>query len=176
MLPERAVARRSPAAFVAFDWLSAIVAVPRSDGSVQYANAALEQALGVSRHTLVGSDFTQYFAHSSLIQSVLSGAHGHAFAAIRFEAVLLRLHQGGVPVHIHLSMGEFGDHLVVELWPLGQQARQDREERLLEQSGPHKELIRNLAHEIKIRLVAFEVQRSCLRLSCKMSSSLNTRM
>jgi len=33
--------------------------------------------------------------------------------------------------------------------PLEQQARQDREERLAEQAQTNKELIRNLAHEIK---------------------------
>ena len=36
-----------------------------------------------------------------------------------------------------------------ELLPLEQQARQEREQRLLEQSQANKELIRNLAHEIK---------------------------
>ena len=39
--------------------------------------------------------------------------------------------------------------MLVEMWPLEQQARQDREERLREQAQAHKELIRNLAHEIK---------------------------
>jgi len=38
---------------------------------------------------------------------------------------------------------------IVELLPQEQQARQDREERLLDQAQANKELIRNLAHEIK---------------------------
>jgi two-component system nitrogen regulation sensor histidine kinase GlnL len=38
---------------------------------------------------------------------------------------------------------------VVELLPLEQQATQDREERLVDQAQANKELIRNLAHEIK---------------------------
>jgi two-component system nitrogen regulation sensor histidine kinase GlnL len=38
---------------------------------------------------------------------------------------------------------------MVEMWPLEQQARQDREERIREQALANKELIRNLAHEIK---------------------------
>jgi two-component system nitrogen regulation sensor histidine kinase GlnL len=41
------------------------------------------------------------------------------------------------------------NELIVELVPLEQQARQDREERLAEQALANKELIRNLAHEIK---------------------------
>jgi two-component system nitrogen regulation sensor histidine kinase GlnL len=39
--------------------------------------------------------------------------------------------------------------IIVELLPLEQQAKQDREERLIDQAQANKELIRNLAHEIK---------------------------
>jgi two-component system nitrogen regulation sensor histidine kinase GlnL len=39
--------------------------------------------------------------------------------------------------------------VIVELLPLEQQAKQDREERLMDQAQANKELIRNLAHEIK---------------------------
>jgi two-component system nitrogen regulation sensor histidine kinase GlnL len=39
--------------------------------------------------------------------------------------------------------------VLVELLPLEQQARQDREERIIDQAQANKELIRNLAHEIK---------------------------
>jgi two-component system, NtrC family, nitrogen regulation sensor histidine kinase GlnL len=41
------------------------------------------------------------------------------------------------------------DEVIVELLPLEQQARQDREERQMDQAQVNKELIRNLAHEIK---------------------------
>ena len=41
------------------DMLSLLVAVLRADGSVLFANAALEQHLGMSRRTLEGADFTQ---------------------------------------------------------------------------------------------------------------------
>jgi two-component system nitrogen regulation sensor histidine kinase GlnL len=39
--------------------------------------------------------------------------------------------------------------MIVEMVPQEQQTRQDREDRLLEQAQTNKELIRNLAHEIK---------------------------
>ncbi len=149
MEAERASARRSAGRFSAFDALSVLVAVLGADGCVQYANAALEQALGLSRRSLLGSDFSHYFTDPGLIQSALAGTQSQDFAALRFEAVLRRLHQEGVPVHANLAVGELRGSLVVELWPLEQQVRQDREERLLEQSQAHKELIRNLAHEIK---------------------------
>jgi two-component system nitrogen regulation sensor histidine kinase GlnL len=57
--------------------------------------------------------------------------------------------QDPVPVHVNVAASERMGEMLVELWPLEQQARQDREERLREQAQANKELIRNLAHEIK---------------------------
>jgi two-component system nitrogen regulation sensor histidine kinase GlnL len=51
-------------------------------------------------------------------------------------------------VHVLVTLTEDED-IIVELLPLEMHARQDREERLAEQSLANKELIRNLAHEIK---------------------------
>ena len=133
---------------LALDWLSVLVAVLRPDGAVMFANAALEQQLGMSRRTLEGADFSVCFTEPALLQTALAGARSQDFEALRYEAGLKRLHQEPLPVHVNVSPGQ-GDELVVELWPLEQQARQDREDRLLEQAQAHKELIRNLAHEIK---------------------------
>jgi len=131
------------------DMLSLLVAVLRADGSVLFANAALEQHLGMSRRTLEGADFTQFFTDPALLQTALAGASGNDFAALRYEASLKRLHQDPVPVHVNVASTDVKGEVLVELWPLEQQVRQDREERLLEQAQAHKELIRNLAHEIK---------------------------
>jgi len=133
----------------ALDLLSLLVAVLRSDGTVLYANAALEQQLGMSRRTLEGAEFAQFFTDPALLQTALAGATGNDFAALRYEASLKRLHQDPVPVHVNVAPTDARGEVLVELWPLEQQVRQDREERLLEQAQAHKELIRNLAHEIK---------------------------
>lgn len=135
--------------FEAFDLLSEHIAVVNHDGFVLYANASLEQALGFSRRTLVGADLRQFFTDVGLIHTALQGASRNEFATLRFEASLRRGQQEGVPVHVSLSHEAAKSQIFVELWPLEQQARQDREERLLEQALAHKELIRNLAHEIK---------------------------
>ena len=52
-------------------------------------------------------------------------------------------------MHVIVTQTENPHEIVVELLPLELQARQDREERLAEQAQANKELIRNLAHEIK---------------------------
>ena len=133
----------------ALDMLSLLVAVLRADGSVLYANAALEQHMGMSRRILEGADFTQFFTDPALLQTALLAASSNDFAALRYEANLKRLHQEPVPVHVNVAPTDVQGEVLVELWPLEQQVRQDREERLLEQAQAHKELIRNLAHEIK---------------------------
>ena len=140
----------SAARFAALDWLSTLVAVlDGTGGTVRFANAALENALGLSRRTLGGADFSQLFAEPALLQSALAGARGAEFTAMRFEASLRRLGQEPMPVHVQVSVLEASGEVLAELWPVQQQVRQDREERLREQAHAHKELVRNLAHEIK---------------------------
>jgi two-component system nitrogen regulation sensor histidine kinase GlnL len=119
------------------------------DGNTAFVNAALENALGLSRRMLEGADFPHWFTDPGMLQHALAGARGQDFAALRFEAVLRRPQQEPLPVHASVAVVEPGGDVLVELWPLEAQARQDREERLREQAQAHKELIRNLAHEIK---------------------------
>ena len=136
--------------FHSLDLMSTLVAVLRADdGAVQFANAALENTLGLSRRTLEGADFSTFFTDPALLQTALAGARGRDFAALRYEASLKRLHQDPVPVHVNVADAEQVGEILVELWPLEQHARQDREERLRDQAQANKELIRNLAHEIK---------------------------
>jgi two-component system nitrogen regulation sensor histidine kinase GlnL len=134
--------------FQSFDLLATLVAVVQGDGTALFANAALEDALGVSRRSIVGSHFPDIFTDPQHLMTALAGSEGNEFAALRYDAGLLRMRREPLPVHVILTMTE-ANELVVELVPLEQQARQDREERLAEQALANKELIRNLAHEIK---------------------------
>jgi two-component system nitrogen regulation sensor histidine kinase GlnL len=135
--------------FQSFDLLATLVAVIGSDGAVLFANAALEDALGISRRAIVGSHFPDSFTEPAHLQTALQGAGGNEFAALRYDAWLRRLNYDPMPVHVIVTLTEMVGEIIVELLPLEQQARQDREERLAEQAQANKELIRNLAHEIK---------------------------
>jgi two-component system nitrogen regulation sensor histidine kinase GlnL len=135
--------------FHIFDLLATLVAVVHSNGAVLFANAALEDALGISRRAIVGSHFPDSFTEPAHLQTALAGAGSNEFAALRYDAWLKRLHYDPLPVHVIVTLTENVDEIIVELLPLEQQARQDREERLAEQAQANKELIRNLAHEIK---------------------------
>jgi two-component system nitrogen regulation sensor histidine kinase GlnL len=135
--------------FQPFDLLATLVAVVSGDGRVLFANAALEDALGSSRRTIEGSSFPNSFTEPNVLRNALEGAGSNAFAALRYDAWLLRPAAEPLPVHVVVAQTDRSGEIIVELLPLELQARQEREERLLDQAQANKELIRNLAHEIK---------------------------
>ena len=135
--------------FQAFDLLATLVAVVDAQGSILFSNAALEDALGLSRRTIVGLRIVDFFTEPSQFQNALAGATENEFAAMRYDALLRRGTYEPFPVHVIVTRVEPGTDIVVEMVPLELQARQDREDRLAEQAQTNKELIRNLAHEIK---------------------------
>jgi two-component system nitrogen regulation sensor histidine kinase GlnL len=136
--------------FQAFDLLATPVAVLQGQGRVRFVNAALEDALGMSRRTLYDAHLPDYFVDPQPLVTALVGAQSNEFAALRYEAQLRRVHhEDTLPVHVIVAPSDQADEVIVELLPVEQQTRQEREERLLEQAQANKELIRNLAHEIK---------------------------
>jgi two-component system nitrogen regulation sensor histidine kinase GlnL len=135
--------------FQSLDLLATLVAVVASDGAVLFANAALEDALGSSRRTIEGSNLPSCFTEPQTLKTALEGAAHNEFAALRYDAWLVRQAGEPMPVHVVVAQTDRAGEFIVELLPLEQQARQEREERLLDQAQANKELIRNLAHEIK---------------------------
>ncbi|MDO9479704.1 MAG: nitrogen regulation protein NR(II) [Hydrogenophaga sp.] len=135
--------------FHSLDLLATLVAVVASDGAVLYANAALEDALGMSRRSITGARLQDCFTDPLLLHNALTGARGNEFAALRYDAWLKRQAHDPLPVHVVVAQTETPGEVIVELLPLEQQTRQEREERLIDQAQANKELIRNLAHEIK---------------------------
>ncbi len=135
--------------YQSFDLLATLVAVVTSDGDVLFSNATLEDALGTSRRSIIGTSLADTFTEPAQLQSALEGAKDNEFAALRYDAWMRRLGQDPMPVHVIVTRTEPSDDVIVEMVPLEQQTRQDREERLAEQAQTNKELIRNLAHEIK---------------------------
>jgi two-component system nitrogen regulation sensor histidine kinase GlnL len=106
--------------------------------------------IGQSRRSLEGQSFLNYFADSQPLVHALAGARANEFAALRYDAELLRIKPEEVlPVHVIVAQSDQSGHVIIELLPIQQQTRQDREERLMDQAHANKELIRNLAHEIK---------------------------
>jgi two-component system, NtrC family, nitrogen regulation sensor histidine kinase GlnL len=125
------------------------VAVVERSGIVVFANAAFEDALGTSRRVIQGAHISHCFSEPEIMDTALVGANDNQFATLRFDARLKRLAQEPVPVHVIVTPNDSSGEILVELLPIEQQSKQDREARTLEQAQANKELIRNLAHEIK---------------------------
>ena len=135
--------------FFAFDLLATLVAVVRFDGNIIFANSELEDALGTSQRLLMGEDLSDFLTDPAVLLNALKVVGDNEVGALRFDAWLKRTNLDVLPVHVIVSQTGDPNELVVELLPIEQQSRQEREERLLDQSQANKELIRNLAHEIK---------------------------
>lgn len=147
------VPRATQASFAAFDLLTSMVAVIAADGRCRFANAAFETHLGLSRRAMLGSELYDWFVDAKAVRDTVQAVASNQFSSSRFEAQLRRgpnLHVDDLlPVHVIVSQMEGDNQLLLELTEIEQQTRQDREERALDQAQATKELIRNLAHEIK---------------------------
>ncbi|MBC7992496.1 MAG: PAS domain-containing sensor histidine kinase [Rhizobacter sp.] len=129
-----------------------MVAVVHRDGHCLFANAAFEHVLGLSRRSVLRGSLFDWFVDAHIVRETVAAVARNDFATSRFEALLRRptsIHSDPLPVHVIVNQMDRGDQVVVELVEIEQQTRQDREERALGQAQANKELIRNLAHEIK---------------------------
>ena len=141
--------RSTESRFQAFDLLASLVSVVDAQGRVVFSNAVFEDAVGMSRRAIVGSLMVDYFLESQALLAALRGVRDNAFSALRYDAALRRSGQEAMLVHVIVTPCVDSTDVIIEMVPQEQQVRQDREERLAEQARTNKELIRNLAHEIK---------------------------
>ena len=136
----------------AFDLLATMVAMVRADGHCLHANAAFENLLGVARRTLLGSGLPDWLADPQPLRETLAAVAANRIASGRFDALLRRpagAHPELLPVHVIVNQTDDADRVLVEMIEIEQQTRQDREDRTQGQAEANKELVRNLAHEIK---------------------------
>ena len=139
--------------YTAFDHLATLVAVVEPDGKCVFANSVLEAVVGVARRKLTRGSIYDWFRETAALSEAIAAVSRNEFSARRFDGSLKRsVVSSGVtlPVHVIVSQHDLhGGRVFVEMIEIEQQTRQDREERALGQAQVTKELIRNLAHEIK---------------------------
>jgi two-component system nitrogen regulation sensor histidine kinase GlnL len=149
----KARAKAETGAYDAFDLLATLIAVVGPDAQVQHANAGFEHLLGVPRRALIASALTDWLADPQPLRETIDAVAGNRIATGRFEGVVRRTGGAGpelaLPVHVIVNQTDSPERVVVELIEIEQQTRQDREERAATQAEANKELVRNLAHEIK---------------------------
>jgi len=135
--------------FAAFDQLASMVALVREDGQVLQVNGALENTLAVSRRALQRSALPDWFVDPLPLRETLQAVATHLVATSRFDTHLRRAAGTDLPVHAIVTQSERPGQVLVELIEIEQQTRLDREERAHTLAQSSKDLVRNLAHEIK---------------------------
>jgi len=142
--------------FSGLELLSTAVLMLDERLDVTYANPAAETMFAHGRKHLVGAPIDRALPSSPEFTRRLRQAIEEEAG---FNENDLKLDVAGEPVHVHCVVspiesvpaggGEPRAALVIELRELDQQIKIERESRLLEQQEMNRELIRNLAHEIK---------------------------
>jgi two-component system nitrogen regulation sensor histidine kinase GlnL len=132
------------------DLLASAVLVLDADGCISYANPAAENLLESSLKVMQHQRLTEMFLNGDKLQDIFTQAVAHQFDDKRQDLVLERA--GRDPLQVHVTVTALDNPqapVLIELRENVQQLKLNREERLIDQSQANKELIRNLAHEIK---------------------------
>jgi two-component system nitrogen regulation sensor histidine kinase GlnL len=168
-----------PLAYEAYDQLATMVAIAGGDGHCLLANSTLENAVAVSRRALLRGNVLDWFVDPLPMRETLLALRRNEVTSGRFEAQLRRAPLGSsepLLVRVAASQMETEDHVLLEMIEIEQQTRQDREERALGLAQANKELVRNLAHEIKNPLGGIRGAAQLLEMELQSRSSTGARV
>ena len=132
---------------------NAIVIFEADSQQLVYVNPAAESALDLSRKSLEGHNFRDLFGDNLQLREMIQEVKSGKATAQRQELLLHSLpgsiHQETIPAHVVIALMDDSDLMLMEWFPIDQQLRTERDERVTQQVEANKELMRNLAHEIK---------------------------
>jgi two-component system, NtrC family, nitrogen regulation sensor histidine kinase GlnL len=136
--------------FAGLDLLATAVVVLDEALVVRYANPAAENLLTAGAKSLIGQPFLGLFAERAELERSLAEARVTHWDYSAQNVTYTRGGRAEVPLSCTVTrIDAFGAALLAELRPIEQQLRIAREERQLFEQQANRELIRNLAHEIK---------------------------
>ncbi|MGZ5781417.1 MAG: PAS domain-containing protein, partial [Burkholderiaceae bacterium] len=142
--------KTSLSSLAGLDLLASAVVILDTEGRIIYANPAAEHLFESSSKALSTHKLTEIFLNGEDLVAVFKQAVEHQFADKRQDLTLERA--GREPLQVHTIVTALDNPeapVLIEFRENVQQLKLDREERLIDQSQANKELIRNLAHEIK---------------------------
>jgi two-component system nitrogen regulation sensor histidine kinase GlnL len=117
---------------------------------VRYANPAAESLLATGAKSLIGQPFLSLFAEKDALQASLREARATHWDYAAQNVTYARPGREALPLSCVVTrIDGSGLALLAELRPIGEQLRLAREERIVAEQQANRELIRNLAHEIK---------------------------
>ena len=136
--------------FQGLELLATAVVVSSPSGVVLYANLSAENLLEISWRSLDGQALSALFVEAHAFREFVRKSQLDPFGVKRQVFELIRPSGSVEHVHVTLSCPDGGGgETIIELREIEQQLKVDREARMMDQSLANKELIRNLAHEIK---------------------------
>lgn len=132
------------------DLLSTAVVLVDGDGRIAHVNQSAELLFDTSRKTLVGQLAGRVLGDDAEMRHLVTDAQANAFGQRNQLMELRRIGREPLPVRVAATV-QFGDiiPLVLEVTEIEQQLKVDREERQIGLTEANRELLRNLAHEIK---------------------------
>jgi len=161
------------ASFPGLELLPTAVVALDDELVVRYANPAAESLLATGAKSLIGQAFLDLFAEKGPLESTLNEARSVHWDYSARNVTYTRPGREPLPLScVVTGIDAHGLALLAELRPIGDQLRMAREERLHFEQQANRELIRNLAHEIKnplgglrgsAQLLEKELQRDELR-------------
>ena len=120
---------------------------------VQYMNPAAENLFELSSANVAGLMLGEVFDDSGVLAAAVDYARANNCSYTEHDLALgvagHRLHLSCTVTPVGLEQSQRGENFLLEFRHIEQQLRIAREERMLDQSQANRELIRNLAHEIK---------------------------
>lgn len=136
--------------FQGLDLLTTAVLVLNWRGAVVFANQSAEQLFETSRIKLIGQQAHRLFTGEHPIEQLLTDATANALGQRRQVLELRRAMREPLAVQATASaLYSRETPLVIELSEIEQQLKVSREERQLDLTEANRQLLRNLAHEIK---------------------------
>ena len=138
------------ASFAGLDLLATAVVVLDDEFVVRYANPAAENLLTAGARSLIGQPFLGFFAERAELERSLEDARVIHWDYSARNVTYVRIGRQPVPLSCTVTrIDSFGMALLAELRPISEQLRIEREARMESEQQANRELIRNLAHEIK---------------------------
>ena len=134
--------------YAGLDLVSSSVILLDADLLIRHVNPAAENLFAVSQRQLLGHPLTRLMGESAELSAAIASALHNNWSYTSHNIAVMQ----HAPLHLDCTVTPIdagGTRLLLEFRPIEQQLKVAREERLLEQQQANRELIRNLAHEIK---------------------------
>ena len=150
MLKPRSTPLINNGLFAGIELLSTAVVLVDADLSIRHLNPSAENLFAISHHKLLGMPLSQLLGAPPGLAAALDKALHSNWSYTGQDMTVARPNADPIRLDCTVSpVDSAGIRLVLEFRPIDAQLRVTREEQLLQQQQANRELIRNLAHEIK---------------------------